>query len=59
MRPKSLAVLEIFNFKDRHWDSFPRKNDRKNETVVFLEVLHELKNNGLCDVRNDECTIKQ
>ena len=27
--------------------------------VVFLEVLHKLKNNRLCDVRNDKYTIQQ
>ena len=47
------AVLEIFNFKDRDLGDFTRKNDRKTENVVFLEVLQNLKNNRLCDVRND------
>ena len=53
------AVLEIFNFKDRDLDNFTRKNDRKTENVVFLEDLHRLKNNRLCDVRNDKCTYQQ
>ena len=53
------AVLEIFNFKDRDLDNFTRKNDRKAENVVFLENLHRLKNNRLCDVRNDKCTYQQ
>ena len=47
------AVFEIFNFKDRDLGDFTRKNDRKTENVVFLEVLQNLKNNRLCDVRND------
>ena len=54
-----LAVLEIFNFKDQDLDNFTRKNDRKTENVVFLEVLHKLKNNRLRDVRNDKCTYQQ
>ena len=53
------AVLEIFNFKDRDLGNFTRKNDRKTENVVFLEVLHKLKNNRLCDVRNHKCTYQQ
>ena len=53
------AVLEIFNFKDWDLGDFTRKNDRKTENVVFLEVLQNLKNNRLCDVRNDKCTIQQ
>ena len=52
------AVLEIFNFKDRNLGDFTSKNDRKTENVVFLEVLQNLKNNRLCDVRNDKCTIQ-
>ena len=46
------AVLEIFNFKYRDLDNFKRENDTKTENV-FLEVLHKLKNNRFCDVRND------
>ena len=54
------AVLEIFNFKDWDLDIFMRKKkDRKTENVVFLEVLQNMKNNRLCDVRNDKCTIQQ
>ena len=53
------AVLEIFNFKDWDLDNFTRKNDRKTENVVILEVLQKLKNNRVCDVRNDKCTIQQ
>ena len=53
------AVFEIFNFKDLDLDNFTRKNDRKTENVVFLEVLQKLKNNRLCDVRNDKYTIEQ
>ena len=53
------AVLEIFNFKYWDLDNFTRKNDRKTENVVFLEVLQNLKNNKLCDVRSDKCTIQQ
>ena len=53
------AVLEIFNFKDQGLDNFTRKNDRKTENVVFFQVLQELKNNRLCDVRNDKFTIQQ
>ena len=52
------AVLEIFNFKDRDLENFMRKNDRKTENV-FLEDLHRLKNNRLCDIRNDKCTYQQ
>ena len=55
----SQAVLEIFNFKDWDLDNFTRKNDRKTENIIFLEVLQKLKNNRLCDVRNDKCTIQQ
>ena len=40
-------ILEIFNFKDQSLDNFTRKN----ENVSFLEVLHKLKYNRLCDVR--------
>ena len=47
------AVLEIFNYKDRNLDK-----DKKPK-MLFLEVLHKLKNNGLFDVRNDKCTTKQ
>ena len=53
------VVLEIFNFKDWDLGDFTRKNDRKTENVVFLEVLQNLKNNRLCDVRNDKCTMQQ
>ena len=53
------AVLEIINFKDWDLENFTRKNDRKTENVVFLEVLQKLKNNRLCDVRNDKCKIQQ
>ena len=53
------AVLKIFNFKDPDLDNFTRENDRKTENVVFLEVLHKLKNNRLCDVRNDKCIYQQ
>ena len=53
------AVLEIFNFKDRDLDNFTRKNDRRTKNVVLLEVLHKLRNNRLCDVRNDKYTIHQ
>ena len=52
------AVLEIFGFKDWNLDTFTRKNDRKTENVVFLEVLQKLKNNRFCDVRNDKYTIQ-
>ena len=53
------AVLEIFNFKDRDLDNFTSKNDRKTENVVFLEDLHRLKYNRLCDIRNDKCIYQQ
>ena len=53
------AVLEILNLKFGDLDNFTRKDDRKTENVVFLEVLQKLKNNRLCDVRNDKCTIQQ
>ena len=53
------AVLEIFNFKDWDLGNLTRKNDRKTENIVFLEVLQNLKNSRLCDVRNDKCTIQQ
>ena len=53
------VVLEIFNFKDWDLNNFTRKNDRKPENIVFLEVLQNLKNNRLCDVRDDKCTIQQ
>ena len=29
------AILEIFYFKDRDLDNSARKNDRKNENVIF------------------------
>ena len=45
------AVLEIFNFKNCDLDNFTRKNRQKNRK---LEVLQKLKNNRLCDVRNDK-----
>ena len=41
------------------WAILREKNDRKTENVVVLEVLQNLKNNRLCDVRNDKCTIQQ
>ena len=53
------AFLEIFSFKDWDLGDFTKKNDRKTENVVFLEVLQNLKNNRLYDVRNDKCTIQQ
>ena len=43
----------MFNFVDRDTDNFTRKDDRKAENVVFIEVLQKLKNNRLRDVRND------
>ena len=44
------AVLEIFNFKDGE------KMTQKLK-MLFLQVLHKLQNNRLCDIRNDKCTI--
>ena len=51
------AVLSTL--KIEIWTMFTRKNDRKTENVVSLEVLQKLKNNRLCDVRDDKCTIQQ
>ena len=54
------AVLDILNCEDQDLDRFlTRKKQQKTENVAFLEVLHKLKNNGLCDIRNGKCTIKQ
>ena len=36
---------------------FPRQNDRKTENV--FRGFAKLKDNGLCDIRNDKSTIKQ
>ena len=46
------AVLEIFNFKDGE------KMTEKLK-ILFLQVLHKLQNNRLCDIKNDKCTIQQ
>ena len=35
------------------------QSDFPRQKKMFLEVLHKLKDNGLCDVRNDKSTIKQ
>ena len=63
MRPKSLRSAKPFSryltLKIEIWTILREKNDRKTENVVFLEVLQNLKNNRLCDVRNDKCTIQQ
>ena len=53
------AVLEIFNFKDYDLDNCTRKTTEKPKMLFFLEVLQKLKNNTLCDVRNDQRTIQQ
>ena len=53
------AVLEIFNFIDWNLDNCTRKTTEKPKMLFFLEVLEQLKNNGLCEVRNDICTIQQ
>ena len=53
------APFLISTIKKEIWTCFTRKNDRKTENVVFLEVLHELMKNRLYDVRNDKCTIQQ
>ena len=54
-----LAVLEIFNFKDQNFGQFYQKKRQKNRKCCFLEVLYKMKNNRLCDIRNDKCTIQQ
>ena len=63
MRPKSLKSAKPFlrysALKIEIWASLREKNDRKTENVVFVEVLQKVKNNRLCDVRNDKCTIQQ
>ena len=53
------AVLEIFNFKDRDLDTFYEKKTTEKLKMLFLERLHQLKNNRLCDVRNDKCKYQQ
>ena len=63
MRPKSLKSAKPFSrystLKAEILTILPEKNHRKTENVVFLEVLEKLKNNRLCDVRNDKYTIQQ
>ena len=61
MRPKSFKSAKLFlrYFKYQDLDNFMRKNERKTENAVFVVVLHKLKNNRLCDIRNDKCTIQQ
>ena len=63
MRPKSLKSAKPFSrystLKIEIWAILREKNDRKTENVVFLEVLQNLKNNRLCDVRNDKYTVQQ
>ena len=54
----SQAVLEIINFKGRDLDNFTRKTAEEPK-MLFLEVLQKLKNNRLCDIRSDKCTIQQ
>ena len=44
-----------FNIKQ---SDFPRKRTEKPK-MLFSEVLHKLKYDGLCDVKNDKFTIKQ
>ena len=62
MRPKSLKSAKPFSrystLKIEIWTMYEKKG-QKTENVVFLEVLQNLKNNRLCDVRNDKCTIQQ
>ena len=50
------AVLKIFNLKSR-FRHFSEKNRQKNRKCCFSEVLQKLKNNGLCDVRNDNAQL--
>ena len=63
MRLKSLKSAKPFSrystLKVEIWRILREKNDIKTENVVFLEVLQKLKNNILCDVRNDKCTSQQ
>ena len=53
------AVLKILNFKIEIWTILQEKTTEKPKLLFFLEVLQNLKNNRLCDVRNDKCTIQQ
>ena len=61
-RPKSLKSAKPFSrystLKIEIW-TILREKRQKNQKCCFLEVLHKLKNNRLCDVRNDKCTIQQ
>ena len=54
------TVLEIFDFKDSRFGQFyDKKRTEKRKMLSFLEFLQKLKNNRLCDVRNDKYTIQQ
>ena len=56
-------IIKLFSrystFKIKILTLFREENDRKTENAAYSEVLHELKNNSLCEIRNDKCTIKQ
>ena len=62
MRPKSLKSTKPFSrystLTIEIWTILGEKTTEKLK-MLFLEVLHKLKNNGLCDVRNDKCTYQQ
>ena len=58
-KKKSKPFSRYSTLKIEIWAILREKNDRKTENVVFLEVLQNLKNNRLCDVRNDKCTIQK
>ena len=53
------AVHEIFDLKTEIWTILREKMTQNPKMLYFLEVLQRPKNNRLCDVRNDKCTIQQ
>ena len=60
---KSLKSAKPFSrystLKIKIWTILREKKTEKPKMLFFSEVLHKLKNNRLCDVRNDKYTIQQ
>ena len=55
-RAKSPGLIGL---KTRFGQFYEKKTTEKPKMLFFLEVLQNLKDNRLCDVRNDKCTIHQ
>ena len=63
MRPKSLKSAKAFSrysaLNIEICTILQEKTTEKPKMLFFSEVLHKLKNNRRCDVRNDECKLQQ